>query len=97
MCNFALVIFLIQYSSSILPNILINKEFISLPNLIIFASFGLWMLRQLIFNKDLKKIPDLYFYLFFYRYLFIQNSQDSLNLEMMYRLIYLHYLRFIIL
>lgn len=56
---------ILQYSSSILPNILINKEFISLPNLIIFASFGLWILSQLIFNKDLKKIPDLYFYLFF--------------------------------
>ena len=56
---------ILQYSSSTLPNFLINNEFISLPNVIIFSSFSLLILHELILNKDLKKTPDLYFYLFF--------------------------------
>ncbi len=56
---------ILQYSSSSIPNLLIDKDFISLPNVIIFSSFSLWILNEMLFNKNQKKFLELYFYLFF--------------------------------
>ncbi len=56
---------ILQYGSSTIPNFILDKEFISLPNLIVFTCFCFWLIKKIIFSNIYKKQINIYFYLFF--------------------------------
>ena len=56
---------ILQYGSSTIPNFILDKAFISLPNLFVFTSFCFWLIKKIFFSNFYKEQINIYFYLFF--------------------------------